>query len=551
MNDALMYFLEVNIAIALFYLFYRLFFAGDTFWKTRRYYMLFSILLSFVYPFLSIENWLQKQEPVQKLIVNYATLPEFTVTAVQETSVFSLGNILMAIYGLVVLILLVRFIIQLVSILSIRLHGTVKMVQNTRIIAIDKEVTPFSFFRLVFMNPELHNEHETKEILAHELTHVRQGHSFDVLLSEVLTIILWLNPATWLLKREIRQNLEFLADNKVLESGFDSQTYQYHLLQLSYQTPEHKLGNKFNVSPLKKRIIMMNQKKSTKANLLKYSLIVPLALALVVSSNAQTVINKAKKALTTTKEVKATEKKMLIAPAKSTVAVTDPDTVVENGETEKAWDVVEKMPQYPGGEKELMGYLARNIKYPVEAQKRGTQAKVIVGFVVNSKGKVINPILLRTDVTVIKAGDSDPKVVELLNQEALRVINSLPDFIPGEQNAKKVSVRYTIPIVFVLQGGATPAPALDPNENPIVVVGYGKQNSSSVPNVKEYDPNKPPVFVVDGKIQAKNFNVKTIDPNTIESVNVNKPDKEEVKARLVAKYGEDAANGVVKITLKD
>ena len=83
MNDALMYFLEVNIAIALFYLFYRLFFAGDTFWKTRRYYMLFSILLSFVYPFLSVESWLQKQEPVQKLIVDYATLPEFTVTAVR------------------------------------------------------------------------------------------------------------------------------------------------------------------------------------------------------------------------------------------------------------------------------------------------------------------------------------------------------------------------------------------------------------------------------------------------------------------------------------
>jgi len=541
MNDALMYFLEVNIAIALFYLFYRLFFAGDTFWKTRRYYMLFSILLSFVYPFLSVESWLQKQEPVQKLIVNYATLPEFTVTAVRETSIFSLGNISMAIYGLVVLILLVRFILQLASILRIRLHGTVKMVQNTRIIAIEKEVTPFSFFGSVFMNPELHNEHETKEILAHELTHVRQGHSFDVLVSEVLTIILWLNPATWLLKREIRQNLEFLADNKVIESGFDSQTYQYHLLQLSYQTPEHKLGNKFNVSPLKKRIIMMNQKKSAKASLLKYSLIVPLALALVVSSNAQTVINKAKKALTTTttKEVKATEKKTLIAPAKSSAELTDPVTVVENGETEKTWDVVEKMPQYPGGEQEMMGYLGRNIRYPVEAQKSGTQGKVIVAFIVSSTGKVIHPEILRS---------VDP----YLDKEAIRMISTFPNFIPGEQNGKKVAVRYTLPIIFKLQGGATtPEPSISSNENPIIVVGYGKQTPGSAPNVKEFDPSKPPVFVVDGKIQPKNFNVKTLDANTIERVDVNKPDKEEVKARLVAKYGEDAANGVVKITLKD
>jgi TonB family protein len=539
MNDALMYFLEVNIAIALFYLFYRLFFAGDTFWKTRRYYMLFSILLSFVYPFLSVESWLQKQEPVQKMIVNYATLPEFTVTAVRETTIFSLENISMAIYGLVVLTLLVRLILQLASILRIRLHGTVEMVQNTRIIAIEKEVTPFSFFRLVFMNPELHNERETKEILAHELTHVRQGHSFDVLVSEFLTIILWLNPATWLLKREIRQNLEFLADNKVLESGFDSQTYQYHLLQLSYQTPEHKLGNKFNVSPLKKRIIMMNQKKSAKASLLKYSLIVPLALALVVSSNAQTVINKAKKALTTTKEVKATEKKALIAPAKSTETVTDVVKVVENVEDEKTWDVVEKMPQYPGGEQELMGYLGRNIRYPVIAQQNNIQGKVIASFIVSSKGKVINPAILRS---------VDPS----LDKEAIRVISTFPEWIPGEQNGKKVATRYTIPVIFRLEDDApTPAPALDPNENPIIVVGYGKQTSGSVPKVKEFDPNKPPVFVVDGKIQAKNFNVKTIDANTIERVDVNKPDKEEEKARLVAKYGEDAANGVIKITLKD
>ena len=531
MNDALMYFLEVNIAIALFYLFYRLFFAGDTFWKTRRYYMLFSILLSFVYPFLSIENWLQKQEPVQKLIVDYATLPEFTVTAVRETSVFSLGNISMAIYGLVVLILLVRFILQLTSILRIRLHGTVKMVQNTQVIAIDKEVTPFSFFGSVFMNPELHNEHETKEILAHELTHVRQGHSFDVLVSELLTIILWLNPATWLLKREIRQNLEFLADNKVIESGFDSQTYQYHLLQLSYQTPEHKLGNKFNVSPLKKRIIMMNQKKSAKASLLKYSLIVPLALALVVSSNAQTIINKAKKALTTTttKEVKATEKKMLTVPAKSTATAPDLVTVVENGETEKTWDVVEKMPQYPGGDKELMGYLARNIKYPVEAQKNGTQGKVIVGFTVNSAGEVVNQKVLRG-------------VDAYLDKEAVRVVSTFPTWIPGEQKGEKVSVRYVIPIIFRMGDGATtPETTSSSNENPLVVVGYGPRREESGENLNNLPDGVKPLYVIDGKV-ATESEKKLLLPASIKAIDVLK-DKSATSI-----YGEAGKNGVILIT---
>ncbi|HEY5592926.1 MAG TPA: M56 family metallopeptidase, partial [Paludibacter sp.] len=303
MNDLLMYFLKVNIAIALFYLFYRLFFAGDTFWKTRRYYLLFSVLISFSYPLLSIENWLEKQESVKAIVVNYAMLPEITVNPMQQTNWFSLENVLLAIYVSGVFVLLTRMLVQLISILRIGIHGKKQIVQGVSIIAIEKEITPFSFFSSVFMNPALHNEHETQEILAHELTHVRQLHSFDVLMSELLSIVFWFNPGTWLLKREIRQNLEFLADDKVIESGFDSKVYQYHLLQLSYQTPEVKLGNKFNVSPLKKRITMMNQQKTRKAGLLKYSLIVPLALALVISSNAQTVVNKAKKVLTTTKEV--------------------------------------------------------------------------------------------------------------------------------------------------------------------------------------------------------------------------------------------------------
>src|ERR1035437_6496289 len=288
MNNTLMYFLKVNIAIALFYVFYRLIFYNDTFWSTRRFYLVFSILLSVVYPFISFSGWLEKQEPMKVIMTNYVQLNEITVTAAPATP-YTLENALLAIYGLVVMILFVRMIVQLLSVLRWRLKGKRQILQGTKIVAIEGNVTPFSFFTAIFMNPVLHTEPETKQILAHEKTHARQGHSLDVLLSEMLTISCWMNPAAWLLKREIRQNLEFLADNSVLQSGFDSKNYQYHLLQLSYQTPNVNIVNKFNVSPLKKRIIMMNQQKTRKAGILKYSLIVPLALALILSSNAQTI----------------------------------------------------------------------------------------------------------------------------------------------------------------------------------------------------------------------------------------------------------------------
>jgi beta-lactamase regulating signal transducer with metallopeptidase domain len=112
MNETLIYFLKVNIAIALFYFFYRLFFAGDTFWKTRRYYLLFSVLISFVHPFLSVENWLDKQESVKTIVVNYALLPELTVTPLQQTHL-NVENALLAIYILGVIILLIKMLFQL------------------------------------------------------------------------------------------------------------------------------------------------------------------------------------------------------------------------------------------------------------------------------------------------------------------------------------------------------------------------------------------------------------------------------------------------------
>jgi len=258
----------------------------------------------------------------------------------------------------------------------------------------------------------------------------------------------------------------------------------------------------------------MNQKKSAKASLLKYSLIVPLALALVVSSNAQTVINKAKRALTTTKEVKATEKKSMTAPAKSPVNLTAHLTINDSVATEKTWDVVEKMPQYPGGDEDMIVYLEKNIKYPLEAQKKGTEGRVIVSFIVSSTGKVVSPKILRG-------------VDTYLDQEAVRIVSTFPTWIPGEQNGEKVSVRYTLPVTFRLNGGAT---------------------TSDTKTEETWRKNL--VVIVNGIQQPSGFDFKSVKAETIEKINVLKPDTEEKRTELVAKYGENASNGVIEITKK-
>jgi len=437
MNDVLMYFLKVNVAIALFYLFFRLAFYNDTFWKTRRYYLVFSILLSVAYPFISFTDWLEKQEPMQAIVVGYAQLQEITITPTpQKPSLLTVENILLALYALVSAVLLVKMLVQLISILRWKLKGEKQLLQGIEIISVKEKITPFSFFNMIFINPALHNEHEIAQILTHEQTHARQLHSLDVVISELLTIVCWINPAAWLLRREIRQNLEFLADNSVLESGIDSKNYQYHLLELSYQTPDVKLGNKFNVSPLKKRITMMNQQKTAKAGLLKYALIVPLALALILSSNAQTIVNSAKKNISPTKsQVVNTPKKIV----KQAATVQSKKSIKEKIDLKNVFTVVEQNPQFPGGDGELLKYISSHIVYPAVPLQNGVQGKVMIRFVVTKTGLVDNIEIIRS---------LDPAC----DKEAIRVIKTLPKFIPGKQNGKNVAVWYNLPITFKLDG---------------------------------------------------------------------------------------------------
>ena len=475
MNDALMYFLKVNIAIALFYFFYRLVFYNDTFWATRRFYLVVSMLLSVIYPFISFSGWLEKQEPMKVIMANYVQLKEITVTNAPATFL-TFENILLAMYGLVSLILLIKMFVQLTSILRWRLKGKRQDLQGIEIIAVDATITPFSFFNTIFINPGLHNEQETQQILTHECTHARQLHSLDVLLSELMTVVFWINPAAWLLKREIRHNLEFLADNSVLKSGIDSKTYQYHLLQLSYQIPENQLINKFNISPLKKRITMMNQQKTKKAGILKYSLIVPLALALVLSSNAETLVSAATKIATSggKNNSEKTVQQVSQKQTKSTVKFTPPVIKKDESGEEKIYEKIDNMPQFPGGESELLKYIGQNLKYPVAAQQNGIQGKVIIRFVVSPTGKVVNAMVVKSIMKKVKVIEeviavgygvkktTDEKGIvqrqiqpgtdmELLEKEAIRLANSIPDFIPGEINGKKVAVYYTLPLTFKLE----------------------------------------------------------------------------------------------------
>lgn len=563
------YLIKVNASIILFYLCYKLLFQRDTFWMLRRTYLMVSVLFSFIYPLFSIEGWLKKQEPIMSAISSIQ-LDELVISpsGVRNLGLFTVENVLWAVFGLVALFMTFHILIQFYTIVRRRLKGTKTSLMHIPIIRIDEKITPFSFFQWIFINPKLYSESETAVILEHELTHVRQFHSVDVIVAQIQKMFCWFNPAAWLLEREIRHNLEYLADNQVLNSGFEPKKYQYHLLSLSYEPAESKLGNQFNVSPIKKRIKMMNSKKTKKSGLLKYALIIPIALVMLLMSTMQDMIAATKNSVLeqTPQEVKIPISSSKIVQGKRTsvdsekkgIAVAEIkehkekesaelDEIVVVGYSsnekqdsendKKVFDVVEVPPVFVGGEKAMFEYLSKNIRYPVEAQKQKIQGRVVVQFVVNDEGKVTNAKIVYSIDTYLDA-------------EALRIINAMPDWTPGKQGGKNVSVRYVLPIQFKLQGNEkTESPAKSLSGKVAEVDSKDSQDSgvdimtTKTTTTTTSKLGSDVLVVLDGII-IPNSQLNDIDPKDIESMSVLK-DKSATEL-----YGEKGKNGVIIITSK-
>ncbi len=282
MTPLFSYLLQSTIASAICYLFYQFVLRRNTFYKWNRLYFISAIIISALFPALHLNKLFQDHAELPAL-VRY--IPDLNFTNKIIEPVFSWSSFAINIFYAGVLLMFVRFAIQIFSIILIRKKADTQKLNGISIVNTKENISPFSFFNEIYINPHQHTQAEMEQIVRHEMIHAKQFHSADILLSEIFTIIFWFNPFAWLIKKSLKQNLEFLTDRQVLATGIDARLYQYCLLKVSGIHTNMAAANHFNFTKLKNRIIMMNKQKSSQLNVFKYLLLVPVAAFLLMAFN--------------------------------------------------------------------------------------------------------------------------------------------------------------------------------------------------------------------------------------------------------------------------
>jgi len=345
--------------------------------------------------------------------------------------------------------------------------------------------TPFSFFRLVFIPERLLGDSGIDQVLLHERAHVSKLHSLDLVFLELLSIFFWFHPVIWYLRREMKMQHEFEADRYVLDHEVDKASYQHLLINFSLRSYYLPITNPFNFSPLKKRVMMMNKQSKNSRTRVILTLFATLTLfggmllfhsislgANEISLLQNNTLPEASGAVMPQPEFTLQSSPQPPPPPPSPPA---PPTPAEQGFSDDViFTVVENPPAYPGGEEARIGFLQNNLRYPRLGMQTGMQGTLFVTFVVTKTGKLSDIRILRSIEP--SAADSDrtedvfdnwesygferqpankdamlQEISKLFDDEVVRIMAMMPEWIPGTQRGEAVNVQYTMPVKFTLK----------------------------------------------------------------------------------------------------
>ena len=527
------YILKSSVCLVLFYLFFRLLLSKETFHRFNRMALLGVLFFSLLIPCIEVTT--RHQVEVQQAVLSIEQLllmaeleaTPANVGAVQETSAISWVQIVLLVYLAGILFLACRNIYSLICLFRLIHSGKhEKLEKGVTLVVHNQEIAPFSWMKyIVISRKDL--EENGREILIHEMAHIHHRHSVDLLVADICIFFQWFNPGAWLLKQELQNVHEYEADETVINEGVNAKEYQLLLIKKAVGTRLYSMANSFNHSKLKKRITMMLKEKSNPWAKLKYLYILPVA-AIAVTAFARPEISETAEeisavkvndltAIVEAKAIKSTEESVQISTvSQDTVKVNYvPTEVSRKLQGTAVFEVVEEMPEFPGGVDAMMEYLQKELRYPESAKEKGIQGRVTVQFIIDKEGNVTNS-------KVTRSVDKD------MDTEAIRLVKAMPKWKPGMQKGKAVAVKYTVPVVFRLEGGKT--------VNSQVTVN-SKVSEFSVQGMNN------PLYIVDGKEVTSSI-LSALDVNKIESMTVLKNES------ATEVYGEKGKNGVILITLK-
>lgn len=430
----MIYLIVSAISLALMVTVYRLTLSRTTFHGFNRFVLLATLALAAVVPVMHFQSISSRASaPINYMlgeIMVYAdgTSGVNTMQTTESGSSISILSVITVVYLAGVIFCLLRIAIGILSSEIICHRRSRMLADGSRLVITERNYAPFSWRNCIVISRKDY-ESNGAMIIAHEQAHVHHHHSFDLILAQLFCAFQWFNPAAWILRHSLLEVHEYEADAQVLEDGFDGRRYQICLVRAALQGSFATTTNNFSNCSTKKRIVMMNRHSTNPWARLRALLMLPaVALSVIVASACKQDTNS-----------EMNLKTQDASPSSVFVDIQEYE-IEEADSTDEVFWVVDQRPEYPGGEAALMEYLRSNLQYPENCKKNKVQGRVLISFVVNKDGSIVEPAVVKS---------AGPAGVEL-DVEALRVVSSMPAWTPGMQNGEAVRVQYTIPVVFQL-----------------------------------------------------------------------------------------------------
>lgn len=416
MTALLTYFAKMIICSGVLYGYYYLALRNNRFHHWNRYYLLLITLLSLIVPLLQLPSAPVATVPAPAIYAYRYPVINLPVADLNATAAtYDIRIWPAVIYGLITLLLIIRIIMGCRKIFRLIRNSQVEHIPPCRFVKSPAVNSPFSFFRYIFWNQQTPMDTpEGQHMFRHEVVHVREKHSMDKLIMELICAAGWLNPFFYLIRRELTLVHEFIADQKA--AGGQGAQYAQTILQQALHTSHLSITNNFFHPPIKRRIYMLTRLQHPRFSYLRRCLVIPVTAGILCT--------------------------LALVQCKSDTI--NPESTADKNNNSEIFTFVEQPPSFRGGENALLSFLSEHTRYPKEAQEKNISGTVFVQFVVSDKGAITD---VRT-VGKVKGGG--------LEEEAKRVVKNMPAWEPGQQNKRPVNVQFNLPIRFSLTDETRP-----------------------------------------------------------------------------------------------